>query len=55
MEVRLTASGTKSLSTKTFFCDENGFAVASVIVMGEKDCVLLDAQWTLSNAHREKI
>jgi glyoxylase-like metal-dependent hydrolase (beta-lactamase superfamily II) len=52
METRLTASGQSSLSTKTFFCDETGFAVASVIVMGKKDCVLLDAQWTLSNAHR---
>jgi len=52
MEVRLTASGTKPLSTKTFFSDEFGFAVASVIVMGKKDCVLLDAQWTLSNAHK---
>jgi glyoxylase-like metal-dependent hydrolase (beta-lactamase superfamily II) len=52
MEIRLTASGTNSLSTKTLFSDENGFEVASVIVMGKKDAVLLDAQWTLSNAHR---
>ncbi len=52
MEIRLTANGTNSLSTETFFSDEKGFEVASVIVMGKKDCVLLDAQWTLSNAHR---
>ena len=52
MEIRLNASGSSSLSTKTFFSDETGFEVASVIVMGKKDCVLLDAQWTLSNAHR---
>jgi glyoxylase-like metal-dependent hydrolase (beta-lactamase superfamily II) len=52
MEIRFTASGTNSLSTKTFFSDEKGFEVASVIVMGKKDAVLLDAQWTLSNAHR---
>mgnify|MGYP006285831707 CR=1 FL=1 len=52
MEIRRTASGSSSLSTKTFFSDEAGFEVASVIVMGRKDCVLLDAQWTLSNAHR---
>ncbi len=52
MEIRLNASGTNSLSTKTFFSDENGFEVASVIVMGKKDAVLLDAQWTLSNAYR---
>jgi glyoxylase-like metal-dependent hydrolase (beta-lactamase superfamily II) len=52
MEIRLNASGTNSLSTKTLFSDENGFEVASVIVMGKKDAVLMDAQWTLSNAHR---
>jgi len=52
MEIRLNASGQNSLSTKVFFSDESGFEVASVIVMGKTDAVLLDAQWTLSNAHR---
>ena len=52
MEIRLNASGQNSLSTKVFFSDENGFEVASVIVMGKTDAVLIDAQWTLSNAHR---
>lgn len=52
MEIRLNASGTNSLSTKVFFSDESGFQVASVIVMGKTDAVLIDAQWTLSNAHR---
>ncbi len=52
MEIRYTASGQYDLSTKIFFSDENGFEVASVIVMGKRDAVLLDAQWTLSNAHR---
>ena len=52
MEIRLNASGKHSLSTRVFFSDEKGFEVASVIVMGRKDAVLLDAQWTLSNAHR---
>jgi glyoxylase-like metal-dependent hydrolase (beta-lactamase superfamily II) len=52
MEIRLNASGSNSLSTKVFFSDENGFEVASVIVMGKTDAVLLDAQWTLSNAHK---
>jgi glyoxylase-like metal-dependent hydrolase (beta-lactamase superfamily II) len=52
MEIRLNASGTSPLSTKVFFCDEEGFEVASVIVMGATDAVLIDAQWTLSNAHR---
>ena len=52
MEIRFTASGTGSLSTKVFFSDEAGFEVASVIVMGKTDAILIDAQWTLSNAHR---
>jgi glyoxylase-like metal-dependent hydrolase (beta-lactamase superfamily II) len=52
MEIRLNASGTNALSTKTFFCDDSGFSVASVIVMGKNDAVLIDAQWTLMNAHR---
>jgi glyoxylase-like metal-dependent hydrolase (beta-lactamase superfamily II) len=52
MEIRLTASGTGSLATKVFFSDEEAFEVASVIVMGKTDAVLIDAQWTLSSAHR---
>lgn len=52
MEIRLDTHGPDKLATKVFFSDEKGFEVASVIVMGKKDCVLLDAQWTLSNAHR---
>jgi glyoxylase-like metal-dependent hydrolase (beta-lactamase superfamily II) len=52
MEVRLNAHGPDKLSTKVFFSDESGFAVASVIVMGETDAVLIDAQWSLSNGHR---
>jgi glyoxylase-like metal-dependent hydrolase (beta-lactamase superfamily II) len=52
MEVRINNHGLNSLSTKVLFSDEKGFEVASVIVMGENDAVLIDAQWTLSNAHR---
>lgn len=52
MEVRLNAHGRDSLATKVFFSDESGFEVASVIVTGKTDAVLIDAQWTLSNAHR---
>jgi len=52
MEIRLSTHGPQALSTKTFFSDESGFEVASVIVMGKTDAVLIDAQWTLSNAHR---
>ncbi|MBN1367951.1 MAG: MBL fold metallo-hydrolase [Dehalococcoidales bacterium] len=51
MEVRIN-NHPNSLSTKVFFSDESGFEVASVIITGKADCVLIDAQWTLSNAHR---
>jgi len=52
MEVRTNNHGLHALSTKAFFSDEKGFEVASVIVMGKNEAVLIDAQWTLSNAHR---
>ena len=52
MEVRINNHGPNSLSTKVFFSDEKGFEVASVIVTGKTNAVLIDAQWTLSNAHR---
>ncbi len=51
MEVRVNRHP-GSLTTKVFFSDESGFAVASVIVTGEKDAALIDTQWTLSNGHR---
>jgi glyoxylase-like metal-dependent hydrolase (beta-lactamase superfamily II) len=52
MEVRINKHGLNSLATKVFFSDESGFEVASVIVTGQTDALLIDAQWTLSNAHR---
>jgi len=52
MEVRINQHGLNSLATKVFFSDESGFEVASVIVTGKTDALLIDAQWTLSNAHR---
>jgi glyoxylase-like metal-dependent hydrolase (beta-lactamase superfamily II) len=52
MEVRINKHGLNSLATKVFFSDESGFEVASVIVTGKTEAVLIDAQWTLSNAHR---
>ena len=51
-EVIITRHGEGKLATKTYISDEAGFSVASVIVMGQKECVLLDCQWTKSNAHR---
>jgi glyoxylase-like metal-dependent hydrolase (beta-lactamase superfamily II) len=52
VEVRINKHGPNALSTKVFFSDESGFEVASVIIMGKTDAALIDAQWTLSNAHR---
>lgn len=52
MEVRINKHGAEALATRVFFSDESGFEVASVIVMGQTDAALIDAQWTLSNAHR---
>lgn len=52
MEVRLVKRANCPLSAKVLFSEESGFEVASVIVMGKKDAVLIDAQWTLSNAYR---
>lgn len=52
MEVIIHQHGTDLPATKVFFSDEKGFEVASVIVTGKTDAVLIDAQWTLSNAHR---
>ena len=52
MEVRINKHGLNLLDTKVFFSDESGFEVASVIVTGKTDALLIDAQWTLANAHR---
>lgn len=43
-----------SLKTKVFLSsDENdGFGVTSTIIYGEKDAMLVDAQFTIANAHR---
>ncbi len=52
MEVRTHTHGPGKLSTRTMVADEGGFCVTSVLIMGEKDCVLVDCQWTRSNAYR---
>jgi glyoxylase-like metal-dependent hydrolase (beta-lactamase superfamily II) len=52
MEIRFNAHGKHSLNTKVLFSDEGGFEVASVLVMGKTNAILMDAQWTLSNAYR---
>jgi glyoxylase-like metal-dependent hydrolase (beta-lactamase superfamily II) len=52
MEFRLNTHGAGRLSTLTCIATERGQEVASVLVMGEKEAVLIDAQWTLANALR---
>ncbi len=52
MEVRVHTHGPGKLKTKTMIADEAGFCVTSCLIMGEKDCVLIDTQWTRSNAYR---
>ena len=52
MEARTIEFGDGKLGLRVFFSDEKGFAVASVIVYGERDCVVLDTQWTRANAYR---
>ena len=39
MEVRINTHGPNSLATKTFFSDDSGFGVASVIVYGKNDAL----------------
>jgi glyoxylase-like metal-dependent hydrolase (beta-lactamase superfamily II) len=53
MEVRKINYKKSSITAKVFFSDENqSFSVCSVILLGKKDAVLLDAQWSLANGHR---
>ena len=52
MEIIVNDHGPDLLTTRTFFSDESGFSVASVIVMGKKEAAVLDTQWSLSNGHR---
>ncbi|QAB32601.1 MBL fold metallo-hydrolase [Pantoea ananatis] len=42
------------LSTKTFIADDSndGFGVTSTLIMGKRDAILVDAQFTIANAHR---
>ena len=52
MQVITTRHGPGKLATRTFVASESGFNVTSVIVMGERECILVDCQWTRANAHR---
>lgn len=55
MSMQLATTGyaqDKPLSILVYTIDENGFLVTSTLVMGEKDAILIDAQFNYSNAHR---
>jgi glyoxylase-like metal-dependent hydrolase (beta-lactamase superfamily II) len=52
MEIRHNPQWLDELTSSVFFSDEKGFEVASVLVKGKKDAVLIDTQWTRSNAYR---
>lgn len=52
MQTTIIEHGEGKLSTKIFVASEDGFNVTSTIVMGQKECVLIDCQWTKSNALR---
>ncbi len=45
------SSTAQNLEYKVYRADENSFHIASVLIYGEKDAVLIDAQFTLSDAH----
>lgn len=40
------------LSLKSYHADANGFSVGSVTVLGEKEAILIDAQFTQADAYR---
>ncbi len=42
----------KKLSLRVFVASEDGFNVTSTLICGEKECILIDCQWTRANAHR---
>ena len=52
MEIRKNYHGEDKLKTITCISRDDGFRVASVIVIGKEECIVIDTQWTLSNAHR---
>ena len=52
MEIRNYSFPNSKLKVRVMISDELGFCVTSTLIMGEKDCVLVDCQWTRSNAYR---
>jgi glyoxylase-like metal-dependent hydrolase (beta-lactamase superfamily II) len=52
MEIRNNYHGMGKLWTRTCISKDSGFRVASVIIVGKEETVVVDTQWTLANAHR---
>jgi glyoxylase-like metal-dependent hydrolase (beta-lactamase superfamily II) len=52
MEVRRIDHGKDKLSTVVCISTDAGFRVASVIIEGKDEVIVVDTQWTLANAHR---
>lgn len=47
-----TAASAAPLKTEVFTASAGGFLVTSTLITGEKEAILVDAQFTLSDAHR---
>jgi len=52
MALSTSAAQAAKLSLKPYHADANGFSVSSVIVTGEKEAILIDAQFTQADAYR---
>ena len=52
MEVRHQTFPGKKLETMTCISNDYGFAVCSFVVLGEKECLVIDTQWNRANAYR---
>jgi glyoxylase-like metal-dependent hydrolase (beta-lactamase superfamily II) len=52
LSAALAAADTSKLHLKVYTASAEGFMVTSTLVYGEKDAVLIDAQFTQSDAHR---
>ena len=52
IEIRENWHGPDKLWTLTVVANDDGFRVASVVVMGKEECVVWDMQFNLSGAHR---
>lgn len=52
MEIRRQTHGKGKLETVSCISNDYGFAVCSLIVLGQKEAAVVDTQWTRANAYR---